>query len=87
MQARDTTEEALLAHEAVMEHPLDIGSPAAVQQILDGSQESQEEPAAEHAEAAVQEVLATPIAASRLLSLVLFPSVTLIRCPEMEANF
>ena len=61
------------AHEAVMEHPLDIGSPAAVQQVLDGSQESQNEmPAAEHAEAAVEAVLATPIAASRLLSLELF---------------
>lgn len=68
----DTTEEAVPAHEAVMEHPLDIGSPAAVQQILDGSQESQNEPAAEQAEAAVEAVLATPIAASRLLSLVFF---------------
>jgi hypothetical protein len=68
----DTTEEAVPAHEAVMEHPLDIGSPAAVQQILDGSQESQDEPAAKHAEAAVQAVLAMPIAASRLPSLVLF---------------
>lgn len=83
----DATEDAAPGHEAVMEHPLDIGSPAAVRQVLDGFQDSQDEPAAEHALAAVQEVLATPIAASRLLSLVLFPSVRLIRSPEMEAIF
>ncbi len=61
LQAMDTTESAVPAHEVVMEHPLDVGSPTAVGPILDGSQKSQDEPAAELAKAALHEVWQHPL--------------------------
>ena len=45
MQAMDTTEDAAPQHRAVLGHPLDVGSPAAV--VLEASQDPTDHPSHE----------------------------------------